>query len=456
MSVASASQAIPVIAPPGPPSRRRRPVKRLLARVLKTFLILLAVAAAIAALVWEGKRMYTAVKPQADTQIPTTVVKRGDLILTVSAKGELRGGNSEVMSAPLTTGSEIHVTFLRKTGDLIKSGDLVVEFDPTDQEFRLKEAEADLAEAKVKVDQAKAQAEAQLEEDRYSLEAAESAVRQAEYDVRKNPILANIQARQNDLALKAAQDRLTQIRQDIGNRQATNDAAIKVQEAGVGKAEVEVATAKRNIDALSLKAHRDGYVSLKQNTSGNFFMPGMVLPYYQVGDSVRAGMAVAEIPDLNNWEITATIGELDRGHIAVGQPVDVRVVALPGRPFQGHVKDLGGTGGPPWNRHFECKMRLDNPAPELRPGMSVNIVITTDLLKDALWIPAQALFESGSRTYVFVPSGSGFAPRDVKLARRSESQVVVDGLSVGQTVALANPEQQAQKKPESKASPIPK
>ena len=180
-------------------------------------------------------------------------------------------------------------------------------------------------------------------------------------------------------------------------------------------------------------------------------MPGMSLPFYQVGDTVRAGMLVAEIPDLHNWEITATIGELDRGHIAVDQPVAVKVVALPNRQFHGHVKDLGGTGGPPWNRQFQCKMRLDDPSPELRPGISANIVITTDELKQVLWIPAEALFESGSRTFVYVPSGNGFAPRDVKLVRRSESQVVVDGLKLGDTVALANPEQQSQAKPAGKA-----
>lgn len=427
-----------------------------LRRVLKIVLIAGICAAIAGGIVWEGKRMYTAVKPQADTTIPTTVVKRSDLTLTVSAKGELRGGNSEILSAPLTSGSELHITLLRKTGEVVKANDPVVEFDPTEEEFKLKEAEADLAEAKMKVQQAKSQAAAQLEEDTYSIEAAESAVKQAEYDVRKNPILAAIQARQNDLALKAAQDRLSQIRQDIGSRKETNLAAINVQDAGVGKAEVAVATAKRNIDALTLKAHRDGYVSVKQNTSTGFFMEGMTLPYFQVGDAVRAGMGVAEIPDLRNWEMTATIGELDRGHLAIGQKVDVTVIALPGRLFHGHVKDLGGTGGPPWDRHFECKMRLDDPAPELRPGMSVRIVITTDVLPSALWIPAQALFESGSRTYVYVPSGSGYAPRDVKLTRRSESQVVISGLNEGQAVALANPEQQPQKKQATKASPLPK
>jgi HlyD family secretion protein len=453
MSAPAVSPPMPVAPVEAPPVRAAR---RWLKRAIKILLTLIVVLAIVGGLLWEGKRMYTAVKPQNDVTIPTTAVKRSDLTLTVSARGELRGGNSEVLSGPLTTGTELHLTMLRKTGELVKANEPVIEFDATDQEFKLKEAEADLAEANMKVEQAKAQASAQLEEDTYSLEAAESAVKLAEYDVRKNPILSTIQARQNDLALKAAQDRLTQIQQDIGSRKETNQAAIKVQEAAVGKADVEVATAKRNIDALTLKAHRDGYVSLKQNTSGNFFMEGMTLPYYQVGDAVRAGMAVAEIPDLRNWELTATIGELDRGHIAVGQKVDVTVVALPGHAFHGHVKDLGGTGGPPWDRHFQCKMQLDDPTPELRPGMSVRIVITTDLLKGALWVPAQALFESGSRTYVFTPSGSGFAPHDVKLVRRSESQVVIEGLNEGQPVALANPEQQPQKKPAAQASPLPK
>jgi hypothetical protein len=101
-------------------------------------------------------------------------------------------------------------------------------------------------------------------------------------------------------------------------------------------------------------------------------------------------------------------------------------------------------------------MKLDDPAPEMRPGMSVRLVITTDVLRGVLWIPAQALFESGSRTYVYAPSGASFAPRDVQLVRRSESQVVVEGLSQGQVVALSNPEQAPQKKAAGTAGPLPK
>lgn len=427
--------------PPAPPVPRRTSLRT----AGKWLLIVLAVVAVVSAGIWEARRMYHAVAPDAGVKVPVTRVKRGDLTFTVSARGELHGGNSEMLTAPLTGGGEMHITLLKKPGEVVKADEVVLEFDPTDQEYKLKEAESDVAENKLKVEQAQAQADAESEEARYALEKAESDVRIAQYEARKNPLLPAISARQNDLALQAANDRRSQLRQDLNNRQATNVAAIAVQQAALGKAEIQAAVARKNIDALTVKAHSDGYVSVRQNQQGNF-MWGMTMPNYQVGDTVRGGMAVAEIPDLKTWEIVATIPELDRGHLSQGQKVEVEVIALPGRTFTGQVADLGGTGGPPWNRKFQCKMKLNNPSPELRPGMSVRIVISTDVMKNSLWLPAQAVFESGSRTYVYVPAGGSFIARDVHVVRRSESQVVVSDLPENQQVALADPQEETRKK----------
>jgi multidrug efflux pump subunit AcrA (membrane-fusion protein) len=233
---------------------------------------------------------------------------------------------------------------------------------------------------------------------------------------------------------------------NLSNRKANNDASIAIQEAGRGKAESQAKTARQNIEAMTLRAHRAGYVSLRQNTSGNLLFFGMALPLFQLGDSVRPGMAVAEIPDLKNWELQANIGELDRGHLAPGEKVAITVIAVPDRPFTGHVKDIGGTTGQPWDRHFECKIALDNASPELRPGMSATIVVTTEEMHNVLWLPAQALFESDGRTFVYARSGAGFAPKDVSLVRRNESKIVIHGLAQGQEVALANPAEMAKKK----------
>ena len=62
-----------------------------------------------------------------------------------------------------------------------------------------------------------------------------------------------------------------------------------------------------------------------------------------------------------------------------------------------------------------------------------------------LWVPSQALFESDGRTFVYRQSATGFMPQDVKMVRRSESQVVLTGVAEGQLVALASPSEQARK-----------
>lgn len=411
-------------------------VRKKLRRLLVSTLLICAAAGAAT---FYGMRAYRSITATKDETVPTAKVVRGDVTLDVSARGELRGGNPEVLIAPTTGGLDMHLTSLRDTGEPIKTGDIVAEFDTTEQEYKLKEAEADLAEAEAHLAQARAANEAQDEEDKYGLLKAENDVKLAELDVRKNPLLPALTAKENTLALEAAKDHLTQLQHNLANRKATNEANIAIQQAARGKAESQAKTARDNIAAMTLRAHRDGYVSVRGNASGNMLFFGMVLPLFQVGDQVRPGMAVAEIPDLKNWEIDAKIGELDRGHISQGQKVSIAIVAVPGRSYAGHVKEIGGTTGAPWDRHFQCKIALDDPSPELRPGMSSNIVITTEQMKSVLSLPAQALFENDGKQFVYVQNGGSFTPKDVTLVRRNEMRVVVTGVNEGQLVALANP-----------------
>jgi HlyD family secretion protein len=429
---------LPATEAPRAPHHRPEP-KPLLPKWAKRLIIVLCACGALALVLFYSARAYRAIQKDKTGSVPTARVQRGDLDLTITANGELRGQNPEMLTAPMVGGTELHITQLLKSGTPVKKGDVVVRFDTTEQEYKLKEAEADLAEAQQHILQAKAQQEAQDEEDRYALSKARTDVTLAELDVRKDPLLAAIVARQNELALSAARDHLAQLQKNLANRQATNAAAAEIQEAGRMKAEAQAATARQNIEAMTLPANRDGYVSVDQNSNVEFFFYGMTLPLFQVGDAVRPGMAVAEIPDLNSWEIEANIAELDRGHIAIGNAVDVAIVAVPDEKFSGHVKDVGGTSGPPWNRRFACKLSLDRTSPKLRPGMSARLTITTDHLRNVLWLPAQALFESDGRTFVYARSGPAFSPKDVKLVRRSETRVVISGLADGQIVALANP-----------------
>jgi hypothetical protein len=439
MSTAAATAPPPTAIATSEPPRARRPW-------IAASIVWLLVLAGVAAAGWYGRRAYRNLTAPAEVTIPTVTVQRGDLTLSVTAKGELRGGNSESLIAPMTGGTDMHLTYLLKTGEEVKAGEKIAEFDTTEQEYKLKEAQADLAEAEQHIIQAKAQRDADQEEDRYALRKAKTDVEVAEQDVRQNPILPAINAKQNDLALEAARDHLAQLEQNLKNRKATNDAAIAMQEAGKGKAESQATTARQNIEAMTLHAKRAGYVSIKPNTNQDMMYTGMVLPPFQVGDSVRPGMAVAEIPDLKDWELSAKMGELDRGHLAQGDKVDITVIAIPDHLFHGQVKEVGGITGSFWDRGFECKITVDDPTPELRGGMSTQIVITTDQLHNVLWLPAQALFESDGKTFVYAKSGSTFVPKDVKLVRRNETRVVITGVNAGQVVALSNPTDTVKKK----------
>jgi len=395
-------------------------------------------------------RAYDNLRPRTVSPVPATQVKKGDVSFTVPATGSLQGGKSQVLLAPMTGSPQMVLMSLRKSGELVEEKEVVAQFDTTEETFKLREAEADLAEAEQQVLQAKNEALAREEELNYELIKARGDVRLAELDCQRNELLAAIAAQQNDLALAAARERLEKLLKDYPERKAAAQASITIQEAARKKAQVQADTARRNIDMMTLKAPMGGYVNVERNTNSNFFFPGMQFPLLQIGDAVRPGMAVVQIPDLRTWEVTAQINEQDRGHLVSGQAAEFRAVALAGRLFHGKVTNLGGTTGPPWNRRFECRLSLDDPIPELRPGMSVRIIIQTEAIKSALWIPGQALFESDGRKFVYVKGPSGFKAKDVELVRRSESQVVLKGLAEGEEVALANPTERGNDKDNTK------
>ena len=406
-------------------------------------LLVVAVLAVITAAAFGTRKLVKAVITQTGPELPSTKVRRGRVTISVTARGELQGGNTEMIIVPPTGADSTAITSLREPGEMVEVDDTVVEFDTTLQEYNLREAEADLAEAEQMVIQAQATSQSGDEENHYALLQAQSDVKLADLDVRSNKVQPALKARQNDIALEAARGRLHQAEQNLANKSANTTAGVAIQQANLGKAKVTAEMNRKIIEGMSVKAKTSGYVNVQPNTSGNsWYYSGMTFQTLQLGDTVYSGMAVAQIPDMKNWEVSARIGELDRGHLAVGQKVSLTVVALPGKSFAGRVKTVGGTTGSPWDRHFDCRITLDQPAPEMRPGMTSNMLITAESLDGVLWIPSQALYESDGKTFVYIRTPKGFMPHDVTLLNRSESQAVVKGLNEGDVVAMSNPDQQ--------------
>ena len=91
--------------------------------------------------------------PDRGSSVPTAKLMKGPLQLTVHAIGELRAGRTMTLVAP-AVGGMLRLVKLVQTGMPVKSGEVVAEFDPADQQFALEQAKSELAEAEQEVEDA--------------------------------------------------------------------------------------------------------------------------------------------------------------------------------------------------------------------------------------------------------------------------------------------------------------
>jgi len=394
-------------------------------------------------------------------EIPTTTVKRGDLAMDVNAEGEIRASHFEMMTAPPIGGGSLEITHLLHTGTPVKKGDLVMEFDPSEQRYKLEQNRSELLQAEQEITKAKADAAVTAAEDKVKLLKARFDVRRAELDVQKNELVSTIDARKNDLALEGAKRVLAELDQDVKSRSASGEASIALAEEKRNKAKLAMDQARQNIDKMRVAAPMDGLVALEKNerAAGGFFFGGMTLPEYRQGDQVDPGSTVGQVIDPREMELAAKVGELDRNNIKEGEAVDISLDALKGSVLHGTVKSLGGMNQRRfWEADtfakFDIVIALTSKDTRLRPGLTALIVIHGDPRKGVLYVPRQAVMLKESKCVVYVKNGSNFDQREVKVLSENESRAAVDGISVGAQIAMVDP-LAPQKSSSASASPGP-
>jgi HlyD family secretion protein len=397
----------------------------------------------------------------AGDQIPTGLVKRGDLDMKVFVTGELRASHSEMMTAPPIGGGALQLTYLLHTGAPVKKGELVMEFDPSEQHFKVDQNRSELLQAEQEITKAKADAAVTTAQDKVAMLKARFDVRRAELDVQKNELVSTIDARKNDLALEQAKRVLAELEQDVKSRSASNEATISLAQEKRNKAKLAMDQAQGNIDKMKVTAPMDGLVALQKNEGamGGFCcFPGQTLPEYREGDQVQPGRTVGQVIDPSGLELVAKVGELERNNIKEGQSVDFQLDAFPGIDFHGKVKTVGGnTTRRFWEddsaTKFEVSITLATTDPRMRPGLTAHLYINSDPRKDVLYVPRQALFLKENKRLIYVRNGSNFDPHEVKIQAENESRAAIDGIGAGTEVALIDPT--APKKATSAGAPSP-
>jgi hypothetical protein len=373
---------------------------------------------------------------------PVARVKRGDLDLKVYTTGELQANHSVTLSAPPIGGGSLQITKLLHTGTPVVKGDMVLEFDPSEQRYKVEQSRSELSQAEQDIAKAEYDAAVQAAQDKVALLKARFDVRRAELEVQKSEIVSTIDAQKNQLALGQAKRALAELEHDVQSHSVTGKTGIELAYEKWNRARLSMEQAGQNIQKLRVTAPIDGLVAIQKHAGD--LISGMSVPDFHEGDQAQAGNAIAQIIDSRDMEISAKVSETDRANIAVGQAAEIQFDALSGRVFHGVLKSAAGMVQRSffWEDQgvkYDILIRLADSGPGLLPGLTAQIVILGEKKQNTLSVPRQALFRKEGTQTVFVKNGASFKQVSVKVDAQSESRAAVEGVREGDEVALIDP-----------------
>jgi HlyD family secretion protein len=166
----------------------------------------------------------------------------------------------------------------------------------------------------------------------------------------------------------------------------------------------------------------------------------------QEGGEIRERQEIVSIPGEGGMVAEASVHESSLEQVVEGLPVILRVDALPGREFYGHVghvavlPDKNSWWANPNLRLYKTEILVDEASADMRPGMSCNIEIQVDRGEDVLYVPRQAVHHSGGSAVAWVRGANGVELRQVTAGRHNDKWLeVVEGLKEGETVLMSPP-----------------
>ena len=394
--------------------------------------------------------IYAVVEYTGTTEVDVAVarVRRGDFIVSVKNRGEIRSVRSVLLTAPQVP--DPRIVKLAETGKPIKKGDVVVEFDGVQQEQNLIEKSTDVRTADSEIVQTKAQHKIENEMDSMNLMQSEYNVERAKLEASKAEILSEIEGAKDRIDVGVSEGALGQMKTTIQSRKLSQSADVERLDQKKDKATRDTQLAKSYLSKMVIRAPNDGIVNILPNfrAGGSF---GQSPPPFKEGDRVWTGAAIAEIPDLSEMRVELKLEEVDRGILKVGQEVRLRVDAIPEKEFHAEmdwispIAQLVFRTWPP-EKLFPARATLKSLDSRLRPGMSASAEVIVEKQPNVLLIPARASFLKNGKPTVYVQKGQQFRTRTIAVGERNdEDLVVLKGLKEGELVTLESPEEAAKR-----------
>src|SRR5436309_9057067 len=288
--------------------------------------------------------------------IPVTTEKavRKTILQTVSATGKVQP-ETEVKISPEVAGEIIELPVADGMG--IKKGDLLVKIRPDSYKALLEAQEAAISSAKAtnlqqKATMLKTEQDIKRAEDMYAkktISIQEYNTAQAAYDVAKNTYESSLH--------------------EIERAQAGSSGA------------------RDQLSKTTVYSPINGTVTILNSKLGERL----------VATGQFAGTEVMRVADLSHMEARVDVNENDVVNVKVSDKASVKVDAYGDRKFHGTVYQIANTGKTTGAgtqeevTNFEVKIRIDDHDVTLKPGLSCTADIETNMVKDVVAVPMQAV-----------------------------------------------------------------
>lgn len=348
---------------------------------------------------------------------PTKIAKvdQGDLAKSVVATGKIEPITKVEIKSKA---SGIVKRYLKDAGQMVKTGDVLVELDKEEIQARVREARA-------------------------ALEAAEANLRAAEADMER----AKVDAIGPDVPLlHRAYERAQKMASEGVVSQSALDEAQRAYELAVNKREMARATmtiskakqAQAKAQVAQSRASLERAEEEFRNSTILAPMDGLILARnVEVGDAVSSILVlgssatlVMTVGDTHEVFVKGKVDESDIGKVYLGQTARIKVESFKDKTFDGKVTKISPMGVEKDNvTTFEVRVSITNPGGELKAAMTANAEIILEEHKNVLFIPEGALiYDKDKKASVEVP--------DPKAPEGKRKVAVTVGISNGSKTEL--------------------
>jgi HlyD family secretion protein len=402
------------MAAPSRPLRRRR-----IALAAGGGIALLALTGWVASGWLSGARSFDA------SRIRIAEVKRGDLVRDISADGRIIAANSPTLYAIAAGTVSLQVV----AGDKVSKNQTLAVIDSPELRSKLVQEESTLASLQAEASRSRLDAQITRANARRALDQASvdrtAAMRDLE---RYQRAFAGGAVPQNDLA--RAQDLMKKA--DIGLAAARQD--FRLQSAGAGldarnkqlqaqRQQAVVDEARRQVDALTIRAPFDGQV-------GQIQIPQ--------GTSVIANGAVLSVVDLAKFEIEIKVPESFARDLGIGMPAQI---AANNAQFAGEIAAISPEVV---NGEVTARVRFaaGKQPPGLRQNQRLSVRIVMDTRRNVLMVERGPFLEQDGGRFAYVVDGGSAVRRPIQAGASSLSAVeIVSGLTAGDRIVVSGTDQ---------------